>query len=430
MSEDIPEGARNQTMTQICGKIMHGQRTSDYETVVWPLLSSFNLAQSNSLPIRELRTIFESVARLASGNKDGPKPMTPQLEAVISGKTIEEAMAVSNPKPYSSVKWTEVLQMGMDEQRNTKPEDCMPFGYRFLDEALTGIFPAELVVLGGGSGTGKSQLTTNLISKAAADGHKTFSFALEDRLEDYGMRFLYNRVNVIRKRTGRSCYPWNDYRRNVIKDPAFPELMQQAKRELSFEGASFAMIDRKLKPEDIIAAVYDLAKLGYTFLSIDHLHWLDLDGERNNRSVNIERFMVDLRMAQIKTGMRVWLVVQYKKLGAGGVPDLESFKDAQAITHNASYIINLWRERGESATDITKKGKESRFQVMADLISKNSGRFVETHFLVPKARNANGEQSLTVMFDREKGDYVDGEDLALRQVPEPGEEIPVSKIEW
>jgi len=119
---------------------------------------------------------------------------------------------------------------------------------------------------------------------------------------------------------------------------------------------------------------------GFELFLIDHLHYFDLLRGRASKADYIESVMVRIKRLQVRTGARIILVVHYRKLN-GKKPTLDSFKDSISIVHNANYVINLWRDRSEGADHYA------------------------TTFIIPKARNPNGEGQIEVVFDPQKNDY-------------------------
>ena len=62
--------------------------------------------------------------------------------------------------------------------------ESVPYAYDGLNKKLSGIRPKELVLLCGGSGTGKSQVTRELAYDLINKGHKIGYIALEESVMD------------------------------------------------------------------------------------------------------------------------------------------------------------------------------------------------------------------------------------------------------
>lgn len=391
----VGEGSRNETAAKVAGKLLRSIHPDEWDSVAWPAFSGWNLKNNPPLTEAELRSIFKSIGKRAI--YDERRPISKGTKLSFSSETV-----------IGTVKWNDALALGETELMATRQEDCLSYGYNFLDDLLTGIFPGELIVLGGATGTGKTTVAMNIVTRAAKAGHKVFVFALEDRLEDYAIRTLFYKINQIARREDDSIkdlYKWNLYRRNAYKDERFLGHMAKAKEELATENMTFIVVDGRLTFESLERMIEQEVKIGTELFLIDHLHHFDLDSSDMGRNEYIENFMVDLRNMQRRNRARVILIAHYRKLN-GDAPGIDSFKDSSAIGQNASYIINLFRERGEALGGKRKKN-ETVTQSIMQFKNQVDERYINTFFMIPKARNPNGEGVLLVQYDKLAGDYID-----------------------
>lgn len=64
ISDFIPKGERNESMTAVAGKMLRNFREEEWEDMVWPSLVAINETHGNPpLPERELRNIYNSIAK-------------------------------------------------------------------------------------------------------------------------------------------------------------------------------------------------------------------------------------------------------------------------------------------------------------------------------------------------------------------------------
>ena len=354
----IPEGGRNQTASQVFGKLLRTFAPDEWETVVYPMVKDWNDKNTPPLSEHELRQTYVSISRREI-LKRSPEKIADNLPLTL----------------------TEVIKLGMEELDATRPEDIVSYGYDFLDDKLTGIFKGELTVIGGETGTGKTTLTTNIALRASKK-HRVMIFALEDRLPDYGIKAIYFEMGKVRKeRALGKNYPWNAYRRNEIKDANYKEIRNQAEKNLANENLLFENAPELVDLETLEKIIEKRTSEGVALFVIDHLHYFDLLKGDSTKADYIEKMMVSLKKLQIRVGARIILIAHYKKLD-GKKPAIDSFKDAMSISQNANYVINLWRDRSEGA-DRT-----------------------ETTVMIPKTRNPNGEMTMKVRFDPETNDFV------------------------
>ncbi len=363
----VGKGSRNETAASLSGKLLQAFAPSEWEGTAWIMLKNWNMTNQPPLSDYELRTTYESIAR---------REVTKRK---LSSPTVEPTV-LENRLPIT---FTDVLKLAENELDNTRPEDVVSFGYDWLDNRLTGFFKGELVVLGGETGSGKSTFATNIIMKASKK-HKCMMFALEDRLADYGIKAIYFELGKIRKKKmgpTASNYPWNEYRKNAIKDEKYKEYRAEAVKNLENGNVFFFDAPETMNIDILEQTIKQKVQEGVELFLVDHLHYFDFNRGDDTKADYIEKMMVRLRRIQAETGARILLIVHYKKLD-GKKPSLDSFKDSISIVQNANYVINIHRDRGDSSAN----------------------RF-ETVISIPKARNPNGEATLIVNFNPDISDY-------------------------
>ena len=377
------EGSRNNTAASYIGKLMRSTSPKDWESFVWPTVCAWNQVNNPPLSERELRITFESIAKKAIHDPHEEQTLEDK-EKIIE---VKQKIVEDKKKKVTFLTFTDVLALGYRELVNTDPDKIISFGYDWLDDQLTGIFPGELVIIGGETGTGKTTFATNIIYKTSKK-NPCAVYALEDRLEDYGIKSLYFKLGGIRKKyEGKNSvnYDWNDFRRNMITDDKYVKYLNEAKKELENTNIIFAKVDTMMNIDLLESLIEEQCKKGVKLFLIDHLHYFDMGGGDDSKADYIEQIMVRIRTLQRKTGASVLMVVHYKKL-YGKKPSLDSFKDSISIVQNANYVISLWRDR-----TVDKKEKDTQYK---------------TNFYIPKARNPNGEGMIEVEFDPVTGDYV------------------------
>lgn len=385
----VNEGSRNANAAKIAGKLLKAFAPNDWEGSVWFILAKWNSGNVPPLSEYELRNTFKSIAKK-------------ELAKRRTGGQNEEANAVEDEIPLT---FTDVVKIGMEELDATKQEEIVSFGYDWLDDKMTGIFPGDLIVFGGETGSGKTVFTTGILIKAS-EKHKCHIFALEDRLQNYGIKAVYFEMGKVRKEEtpGAKNYPWNDYRRNAIKDKFYLEYRKKAEKNLANSNLTFSGCDEMLEVEVLEKMIEKKVLEGVELFLIDHLHSFDLLKGKNNKSDYIENLMIRLRFLRKRTGAKIILVVHYKKLD-GGKPKLDSFKDSVSIPQNADYVINLWRDRSEGANKF------------------------KTILTIPKSRNPNGEATIEVEFDPNINDYkFNSEKFGVGEAP--SNEIDVSTLNF
>jgi replicative DNA helicase len=360
--EGVTHGSRNETAAQVIGKFI--QKFPEDIQTAFELACLWNNKNNPPLSDRELRTVFSSILKRDKSKSE--REIKEKVEELESS--------------FNIVSLTNLVERSMIELDATKPEDCIGFGYDWLDDKLTGLFPGELVVLGGESGTGKTTFATNIIYKASKK-NKAAIIALEDRLNDYGIKAIYFELGRVRAEKGLKNYPWNDYRKNQIDDLFYKSFRQEAESRVKNDNVLWVEVKQQMSIELLEVIIEQMVKDGTNLFLVDHLHYFDLLKGESSKADYIESVMVKMKTMQNRNGARIILIAHYKKLD-GKKPTIDSFKDGISISQNANYIIHLWRDRSADA-DRTK-----------------------TKVFIQKSRNPNGEANIEVEYNPDTNDYV------------------------
>lgn len=357
----VGAGNRNDTAAKIIGLYLNKLDP----LTAWQMTCAWNDRNSPPMSEHELKVTFNSILK-----RDQKKIKEEKQEAQ------------DWDRKFQLVSLSDLIDRSMKELDATKAEECISFGYDFLDEKLTGLFPGELVVLGGASGTGKTTLGTKIIYKACEKGAKAAILALEDRLVDYGIKAIYYEIGKLRKAEMLKNYPWNDYRKNQIDDSNYIKYRKLAEDNIKKGDVYFIEVKEMMNIELLEAILEQLTLDGFQLFLIDHLHYFDLMKGDDNKANYVEHVMIRIKQLQNKTGARVILIAHYKKLN-GQKPSDDSFKDSMAIAQNANYTIHLWRDKQAEGDD----------------------RYY-TKMTIAKSRNPNGEANLEIKFDPQTSEYI------------------------
>lgn len=273
------------------------------------------------------------------------------------------------------------------------PASIFSFGYAPLDSHLGGIYPGEVILIGGESGTGKTTFVTSVLKHNAKNGHKVLYFTLEDTLRDHGLKELYFAIGKVRKERGSKNYPWQDFRNNTIASSEYQADCTEAMRRLPDDTLLFydrvhARAPSKLDIDTLEELIEAAVLAGVRLIGIDHLHFFDNRVSKENKADRIEEIMQRIKSMADKHGIAILLLAHYHKL-KGEKPTLDSFKDSISIAQTANVVINMWRDRSEDETQKTADSLEG----------KEGKRIFETHFLLPKVRSPAGEATIVMQFN-------------------------------
>lgn len=230
-------------------------------------------------------------------------------------------------------------------ERLENAKRLLSFGVRFLDEAMGGITRRDLVLIGARTGTGKTQLASNIAMANCRQGKRVHYFALEaeDREIERRMKFQILADLYYRELAGAPIrlrfIDWYNGR----LDDALGRFESRADAELrgvlknlstyyrvdSFTGDDFA---RQL---DAVREETDLAIL-------DHFHYVDSTDENENRGH--KQIVKQIRDSALRANRPVIVVGHVRKSDprfAPIVPTDEAFHGSSDIVKIATKAIMI-----------------------------------------------------------------------------------------
>lgn len=293
------------------------------------------------------------------------------------------------------------------EDRRVAKKHLRPIGISFLDEALIGIGPGDLVVLGAPSGIGKTQLCC-LIAKANLEqGRKVHFIALEADEFEIERRIKYQilaheffamrreerphiegRLEFDRWRMGEYMESLAQLELHAMKefDDKYRNLF------LLYKGDKFGI-------SELIESVVGNANETDLFI-IDHVHYFDLDDENENRAM--KQIAKTVRQLAIDQGKPIILVAHLRKRDRSNpelVPGLDEFHGSSDLTKIATRVITV------SQGSITEKGNyETFFRIPKNRLNGGSKFFVARMVYNPQLGNYEQQYRLgPATLTRESG---------------------------
>lgn len=235
---------------------------------------------------------------------------------------------------------------GEREERLSNGKRTLPFGVSYLDAVAGGISPNDMILMGGRSGAGKTQLATLIALSNAEQGRRVHYFALEAEPREIERRIKYvliNRHISDWKRTdlyGRmNMLDW--YMGRLDKDTqGIEEIVdEEIKNRFStlftyYRGKDFTVENF----EKLFYAVQDKTDL----VIVDHLHYFDFDDENENAAQ--KRIVKKIRDLALVIGKPVLLLAQLRKQVGNNVslvPDQEEFHGSSDIFKIATKVITI-----------------------------------------------------------------------------------------
>ena len=237
-----------------------------------------------------------------------------------------------------------VRMEGEREERADLARRMLSFGVQFLDDAMTGIAPNDLILLGAKTGVGKTALATRIALHNAKEGKRVHYFALEAESREIERRMYYellaNEYYSSHPHAGPIRYlDWytgalDD--RLAVYEPAAREKLRASTAKLMtfYRTTEFTSDDFN----DHLARIKDATDL----VVLDHLHYVDSADENENRGY--KRVVKQIRDSALSAGKPVLVVAHVRKSDRRNdtlIPTIEDFHGSSDVPKMATKAIMI-----------------------------------------------------------------------------------------
>lgn len=285
-------------------------------------------------------------------------------------------------------------ESSLDEIKDRKKarENLLKFGVSFIDDALMGVAPADLVLIGAPSGIGKTELCCLIAKTNVEAGRRVHFIPLESDKFEIERRLKYkiiadkffkmkDRPQLAQKLTF-DAWRMGDFIKELrqIEIEAIEEFDEKYKNLFLYRKTKdFTVID-------LIEQVVGNAGESDLFL-IDHAHYFDFDDDNENRAM--KDLAKTVRQLAIDENKAIVLVAHLRKRDRHNqelVPGLDEFHGSSDLTKIATRVVTI------APGELTEKGG------------------YETFFRVPKNRLNGGSKMFIgrMVFNPQLGRYEDG----------------------
>lgn len=270
--------------------------------------------------------------------------------------------------------------------RKELPMSHLRFGVQFLDEALRGIFPDDVVLLGAPSGAGKTQLCCNIALSNLIDGKKVHYIALEAGRFEIERRLKFpmvyerwlsdpNRPKLNGRLTYSSWIAGDHLAELEPYEQAAAEVFETAFRDLFlfYKHQHFGI-------RELVDAVLTCSK-STDLILIDHVHYFDFDDENENRA--IKEIAKTVRLLALEEQKPIVLVAHLRKRDKANedlVAGLEEFMGSSDLYKIATKVITMAPGR---ITD-EEGWFETFFRIPKNRLDSSPTRFLAREFFNPK----------------------------------------------
>lgn len=297
----------------------------------------------------------------------------------------------------NSVSFTEI------ESRKNRREGLLTFGVDFLDDAMAGILKNDLVLIGAGSGAGKTQVCTNIARANLERGKKIHFIALEAEYEEIERRIKYQ---IFAKKFFED--PNRPHVQISFQDWMLGDFVKSCEKYEAAAASEFGQLysglftyykQDRFSIDDMIQTVLTCAA-ETDLIIIDHLHYFDYEDDNENRAM--KEIAKTARALTLEQGKPIILVSHLRKRDrqAGDlVPGLEEFHGSSDLYKIATKAITL--APGQWSPD----GKyETIFRVVKNRFEGSVTRNIaSTNYLVREGRYDKGYKIGDANCKRETG---------------------------
>lgn len=299
----------------------------------------------------------------------------------------------------------------------------MKFGIKFLDDALCGIMPKDLILLSARTGAGKTQIATSIALSAGLHGKQVHFFALEAEHQEIEDRMVYAELagqffkNRLNEQFPDLIMRFADWRAKGIPE-GLRALEQSAHASVMGRTSTvnFMYKNRDFTVDDFVK-VMDGIQHESQLVIIDHLHFFDF---RKNETEfeGLSRAAKAIRAAAMDYGVPVILLAQLRKgSGRTNMPAIEDLHGHSDIAKVATAVLLLSKAEKAPEESERRKGdpKQEEFPLTA-----SPGKTL-TYLHIAKGRHAGDTQDYAgvLSFDLGTGTY--DQDYFLSKVPVAGQ---------
>ena len=218
------------------------------------------------------------------------------------------------------------------------------FGNEFLNDALYGLLPNDLCLIGAKSGKGKSAFAINVAASNAKRKKNVLLVALEAEEAEVEMRLMYQiEAGLFFKDTERSPVDmsYRNWRFGLVKG-ALKKYSDEAQFQFKDQFQSLCTVYRNKsfglrELENILERAKDWADI----VILDHLHYFDMQVRGADKYQAESELIKRIRDLNLFYNKPFFVVAHLRKDIQGMVPGLEDFMGSSDIGKNATTCVMI-----------------------------------------------------------------------------------------
>jgi KaiC/GvpD/RAD55 family RecA-like ATPase len=253
---------------------------------------------------------------------------------------------------------------GEEIRRVEEAKRGIPYGIRLLDEATAGIPPNDLIVVGGRSGVGKTELARIVATNVAAT-RPVFYFALEAEQDEIERRTKYSKMASLYRANHtnipRGKIDYMRWRKSLLTDELDKPYGNIAHEEACVALKNLQTYYRKggdFTIDNLNRKIYEIYR-DASLIVVDHIHYVDFEGGDENREM--KRLIGTVRKVSLTLGVPVLCVAHLRKADRGKdralVPNADDFHGSSDIVKTSTTCILMGSAKGLVSSDSRAVGK-------------------------------------------------------------------------
>jgi KaiC/GvpD/RAD55 family RecA-like ATPase len=287
--------------------------------------------------------------------------------------------------------WRGYVDRSVKNLTKTLPGE-LSYPIKYLQDALGGITPSELVVIGAAPGVGKTEIANAISFTNAKAGKRISLFSLEGDEDEVINRERYKRIAKRYYESGRDDLQMNY--RNFINNKLFDgiaEYLVDVDTELKEDYKTLKVYNRR-RSLTLTHLIGQMEMVGprSDLIVIDHLHYFEYGSE--NEHAELTKIIKTIQLLKTRYRLPIVLVSHLHRMPRDQVfPDKSNFHGSSNIEKQANTCILLAPVR---ITD----GEEDEIMVMGKEVSTG---IYPTGIRIAKDRYGTNDRLLGIVnFDR------------------------------
>jgi twinkle protein len=248
-------------------------------------------------------------------------------------KAIEESEAPRHEKVRHISEFLDDLRKEFEHGDRSRG---LTTGFPSLDNLIGGRRFGEVVVISGGTGSGKSTLCMNLALHIASQGEGVLISSFEIPIP-----------HVMRKLAQMITGKWFHLREDQTGSSMQLEDFEQACQILAEIPLYFINVFGEMNVDEFVeCAAYAKRRLKCRTVILDHVHFMLRSGDPRFQTNEIDKAMLDLKQCAVDNELFMPIVVHPRKGNEeNAVININDFRGSSFIAQAADVAMSVWRDR-------------------------------------------------------------------------------------